>query len=383
MRFLRQVTLVALLAAPIFTLGWTATVSAANFRSDSGATVAKDETLDDTLYIQGSTITVAGTVNGDVYCLGQNVTISGTVNGDVICAGQSIRVGGTVNGDIRVAAQFVEVSGKVDSNATVAAQSFALQSGGAITGDATLMGGAAEISGTIGRDLVGSLDQLTVAGQTGRDVQVEVEQLVLSSTAKVNGALNYESNKDAQVQNGASAQGGLNRQDAGAEENSAGNAWTAFGYTLVSLLAVSMMLVLLAPRLFHSVSEEGRLRLGRSLLAGVLGVVAIPVVIILLMFSIIGAPLGILLGLLWAVLLFLSGPAMAYYLGRLVMRSSNNALIYMLAGSLLLLVLSAIPIINALVVIAVLVLGGGMLIGRVTRGMSKPAYALETSKGEK
>lgn len=383
MKIARRVILLSLLLMPLFVLGWTPIASASEFRSDQNATVAKDEILNDTLYVNGSSVAIAGTVNGDVYCAGQNVIISGTVNGDVICAAQSIRIGGTVNGDIRVAAQFVEVSGKVDSNATVAAQSFVLQDGGAINGDATITSGTTDISGTVGRDIVASVNQLTVAGQIGRNAQVEVENLTLGSTAKVGGSFRYVSDRQAQVTSGAAIQGGVQRQvNKGAEEDK-GAAWVALGYTLISLLAISMILVVLAPRLFQSVSEEGRLHLGRSVIAGLIGVVLFPVGIILLLFSIIGAPLAILFGVLWIMLLFLSGPVVAYHAGRLVLNRNGNAILYMLVGSLLLLVLYAVPILNAAVVVVVLVLGSGMLISRTLSRIGKPVYAIENTKKEK
>lgn len=379
MKFLKKAFLLSIIALPMLMLSSAPMVSASSFRNEQDATVAKDESLDDTLYIYGSSVVVAGTVNGDVYCAGQSITVSGTVNGDVICAGQSIRVGGTVNGDVRLAAQFIEVSGKVDSNATLAAQSFSLPAGGAITGDVTLMSGNADISGTVGRDIVAEVDQLTLAGQVGRNTQAEAESLVLRSTAKVGGTLNYQSGKQAEIRSGASVLGGVNRQERARQEDK-GAPWAALGYTLVSLLTVAMILALLAPRLFQAVSEEGRLHLGRSLVAGLIGVVIIPAAILLLIVSVIGAPLGILLGLLWAALLFLSGPALAYYVGRMVLTRSNNSLLYMLVGSLALLILYAVPILNALVVIAVLVLGSGMLISRTILSIGKPAYTVTANK---
>lgn len=388
MRLIKQISLAALMALPVMLLVGVSTASASSFRSSENPSVPKDEVINDTLFIAGNSVIVSGIINGDVFCVGQNVNITGRVNGDVICAAQNIRISGNVKGDVRLAAQVINLAGKVESNATTASQALMLEEGGSVSGDFTLGAGTAQIMGNIGRDLVASTDSLVINSQIGRSVSTESESVRLNEKAKIAGALTYTSQNDADVQQGASVKGGLNKQDPPRDEERTGVLATAvgFGYTVLTLFIASMVLALLVPKQLHTVTNEGLLQPGRTILIGLIACIVVPTLAVVLAVSLIGLPLGLLLGLGWIIALLLSGTVFAYYLGRQIMRGSNNALIFMLVGSLAVLLLYGIPIINVLAVLLVIVFGSGMLVSSILGSIGKPSYklrALESGKEKK
>lgn len=75
-------------------------------------------------------------------------------------------------------------------------------------------------------------------------------------------------------------------------------------------------------------------------------------------------------------ILFLSGPAAAYFLGRLLLSGrSDNAVVYMLLGAVILLVLSFIPFLGVLIDLLTVWYGVGIILMQ-TRHLPRPHYTV-------
>jgi len=364
-------------------LGWAAIANAQGFQSGDIITIAQSQTLDKTLFAAGRNIDIAGTVNGDVFCAGQDVTISGKVTGDVICAGQSVHISGTVDGNIRVAGQNVTINGTTGHNLTVGGQDVSVESSGNVRGDATIGGQTATVNGSIGRDLALGSTDATINGKVGRDVQSSVNTLTLGSTAIISGNLTYTSAQQLSQAPGARVVGiTIHKQPK--EQNQhmhygafiRGGAWFAL-YLFVALLIVALVLVLLAPQMFHVATEVAIHHPGRTFLVGFAASIVAPAVIVLLMATVVGIPLGVLAIFAWLVALFLSGPFAAYYVGRLLLAKNGNALLIMLIGAVVLLFLYFVPFIGFVVSIVAMWFGLGIIFSHINH-LPKPRYDMAT-----
>lgn len=360
-----RLLLIGLLAAiPLF--GFVVTANAQSFRTGSNITVPQDRTVNSTLYASGRNIDVAGTIQGDVICAGQNITVSGTVTGDVLCAAQSINISGTIEGNVRLAGQNITISGKVNKNANVVSQSLTTDSGSTIGGDIGIAGQDSILNGSIGRDLAVASGDTIVNNTVGRNIHGNLNQLTLQSNAAVKGFIDITSPNNVQRDNGAEVQGKITRHEPKESANNtnwAGLGWLFTLYLLLSMLLVTIVLVLLMPRVFQAASNIALNSLGKTILIGLIATIIVPVIIVTLMFTVIGIPLGILLLLVWLVVLFLSGPFAAYLLGRLLLRdNARNAILTMLLGAVVLLILYLIPFLNVLVLLLALWFGVGMIL---------------------
>lgn len=346
--------------------GLAITANAQSFRTGNNITVPQDRTVNSTLYASGRNIDVAGTVRGDVICAGQNVNISGTVTGDVLCAGQSIHINGTVEGNIRLAGQNVTISGKVNKNANVISQSLTTDSDSNIGGDLGAGGQDIILNGSIGRDLALASGDAIVNNTVGRNIHGNLNQLTLQSDANIQGLIDVTSPNSIQRDDGSEVQGKVTRNQPA--ESTSDTSWIGLGwlftlYILLTMLIVTLVLVLIMPRAFHTASNKALNGMGKTILTGIVASIVVPVVIIGLMFTVIGIPLGILLLLAWLVVLFLSGPFAAYLLGRLLLRdNAHNAILIMLLGAIVLLILYLIPFLNLLVLLLALWFGIGMIL---------------------
>lgn len=359
-------------------LGIALTTNAQSFRTGDNITVPQNRTVNSTLYATGRSIDVAGTVQGDVICAGQNITVSGTVTGDVLCAGQSIHINGTVEGSVRLAGQNVTISGKVAENATVLSQNLTTDSDSSIGQDIGITAQDVVINGSVGRDFAAAGGNVIINNSIGRDIHGDLNKLTLQSDAAVQGLIDITSPNNIQRDTGSQVQGKITRHQPPESNNN--TSWVGLGwlftlYILIAMLIVTLVLVLVMPGAFQAAANIALGSLGKTVLVGIASTVLVPIVIIALMFTIVGIPLGILLLLAWLIVLFLSGPFAAYLLGRFLLRdNARNAILVMLIGAIVLLVLYLIPFLNILVLLLALWFGVGMVVRIIP--WRKPHYAL-------
>ena len=339
--------------------------------------IASNQTINSSLYAADEQVTIAGTVNGDVYCVGSNLNITGKVTGDVICAGENVRVAGDIAGDVRVAGLNVSVGGKIGGSLTTFGETINVDSSTKLAKDFNGAGQTIMLAGEVGRDVLIGAEKMDIEGKVARNVVGDYVSLRLASDAKIGGELNYVSKNDADIAAGSVA-GAVNRTaPEGAEGFGSGVMWIVIfaAIGLISALVVAIALVLIFPQTFHKVSEQGRKRFFASLAVGFLVVFATPVLAISLLLTVVGLPLAAIIFLVWLLVLMLSGPVTAYLVGRLVLQSHfHNAVLMMITGSLIVGLIYMIPIVGFFAIIAVLIVGSGMLTLHMADGYKKPVY---------
>ncbi|MER1996215.1 MAG: polymer-forming cytoskeletal protein [Arthrobacter sp.] len=295
-------------------------------------------------FYSGLNVDVRDDVSGDVYASGQRITISGDVTGDVIAAGQSINITGNVDGNVRLAGQDVTISGEVARSGTIFASTINVTD-----------------TGVLGDDLVGAAGDIDIAGDIGRDVQVAVGDLTVDGT--VGGNLTYNSSNEADIADGAV--GGTIEQivPQPQEEPTAGEKFVGWLlgllYALVALSLITAAAGWLLPRLLHRVTDQLIPRPWKALLVGFVAFVAVPLGLLLLLATFIGAPLALAALLVWLTLMLATFVFSAYYIGRLIFRDRRHPVVMALVGGVILIVALQIPWLNVLVWFAMVFFGLG------------------------
>ena len=297
-------------------------------------------------FYSGVAVDVSGPVDGDVYASGQSVTISGDVTGDVIAAGQSITITGTVDGNVRLAGGTVLISGDVSRSGTVFAGTVNVTD-----------------TGTIGTDLVSAAGDVTIGGQVGRDLLASTGQLTLNGT--IGGNVTYQSDNAARIADGA-VSGPVERISQPEPTTVDVSPWAAFVgwllgllYALVALSIITLAAGLLIPRVLHRVTDQLVPAPWKALLVGFVASLAVPVALVALLVSVIGAPLALAGLLVWIVLTLATFVYGAYYIGRLVLRGNQRSVVKAIIGGIILIVALQIPWLNILVWVAMVLFGLG------------------------
>ncbi|HSX07788.1 MAG TPA: polymer-forming cytoskeletal protein [Candidatus Saccharimonadales bacterium] len=375
----RKLAVIAGLVGLFFALSGAAIVHAQNV----GTRVDPNQTINGSFYSSGRELIIQGTINGDVYCVGQNVLITATVHGDVLCTAQQILISGQVDGNVRVAAVTATLNGTVGHSASFFGQAITVNPSATIGQDLTLSGSAALLKGNVGRDVISAAKNTQIAGVVGRNLNMMGNELHLQQRARVVGDLTYRTPKQAAVAAGAEVKGQTHYTAVPLKRASTA-LFGIFSITVFPMLLVfGLLIVALAPQAMHKLSGYPTDRLFRTLLVGIAFNLALPLVVGLLVFSVVGTLAAIFVVLVWVMMALLSGVIMAYYIGRQIVSHlwarQQNALMIMLIGSLVLLLLFILPEVGILVASVAYVIGCGSITRAAIQTLKKrpPKYRVK------
>jgi cytoskeletal protein CcmA (bactofilin family) len=344
-----------ILAAGILTLGTGAAAVAASPapRTDLATAEAADDG-DGPQFYTGVIIDVSGVIDGDVYATGQSVTISGDVTGDVIAAAQTIRITGTVDGDVRLAGQDVSITGQVSRSGTIFAADIRVDD-----------------EGSFGDDVVAAAGRVSIDGEVGRDVLVSVASLRIDGS--IGGDVTYVSDDDARIAEGA-VSGTVERIEPPKTPQVEVSPWAVFTgwflgvlYALVALSLITLLAGLLFPRWLHRVTDNLVPSPWKALLVGFVASIAVPIALLFLAVTIVGAPLALAGLLVWTLVVLATFVYSAYYIGRLLFRGEQHPVVKALVGGVILILALQIPWVNVLVWLAMVFFGLGAQLLEVSR----------------
>lgn len=345
-----------------------------DLRSGDTVTLAKDEVHKGSLYVAGETVTIEGTVDGSLYCAGSNVTITGKVNGSIACAGQTVTYQGEASHDIRLVGQEVRLENAVaGADATIFANTARIDSNTRIEGDLNGAAQLLEYDGAVAKNLQYAAAVMALGGLVGGDANVVSDNVTFGEKAKVIGRLNYSASRELSIAD--EKVGGEISYNQPEESEPAQALGVLFQLTLMTAFT-GLVLALIAPRFMERSSQLAGKGLGTTVLIGSAVLFLTPIVILLLFLSVLGAPLAFVAMLLYGAMLLLSGAFFAYYLGALLLRSTQNIIVRMIGGAVVLGALWLIPIVNVVAIIATFLVGTGILVRTVTNGYRTPRYSL-------
>lgn len=414
--------------------------SAFDGRSGERVVIAKDEVINDDLFVGGNTVVVDGTVNGDLIVGGQTVTINGKVTGNVITAGSSVTVNGEVGQDLLAAGAAVTIGrdARIGHNAYTAGASVESQAGSRIDGSLIIAAGQGLVSGQITNDLLAGAGRLRLENTVGRNAQLAVGAttdnwspsyswgsnmppmpavqpgLTFGPEAHVAGSLEYTSPEaalgaesvSAQVKHTLPPQDQQLSQELARRESTSSRVFDAVR-RLVALLLVGLLIAWLAPRWITGPAEKLVARPLPSLGLGLVGLIAAPLtwLVALGVIILVAVIWGLLsLGSLSALTLLAGFPALglafvailialghlcqtiiAYLAGRWIIgriQPAWNGKLYapVLAGLLLLGVLFAVPVAGGVLELLVILAGLGAIILALTQGRPGAAPAAQAAE---
>ena len=252
------------------------------------------------------------------------------------------------------------------------------------TGSVVIFDGPAVIGGDVKGSVVALNGNVRVTGKVSDNVVAVKGRAFIDAGANVGG--DVMSSRRPVVAPGATVKGDVRT------ENFA-NYFRALGWFLwfawwlavsVSVFVLGLLLLALAPRAARAGIDVARSRAGPAVAWGLAMAVGLPIVSFLVLFTLVGIPLG-LIGLLSLALLYGLGYALAaLILGRALIKEPRGPVLAFAAGLLILRVIDLIPVIGNLVTFAATVFGLGALTvagWRAARG-SPAAGAGQLSGGE-
>jgi cytoskeletal protein CcmA (bactofilin family) len=342
---------------------------------ETGATVILRGTLTDNVYAAGGAVDVLADIERDLVAAGGTVTIRQFVKGDVIVAAGSVDVRGRVGDDVRAAGGSIIIGGPVGGEVVAAGGTVTLAPEARVAGRAWLSGGKVVIYGRIGRELKVAAASVQVAGEIDGDVWIAARVIEIGPTARIKGNLTYTSQNRARIDPGTQIQGRVTYTKSALAERA-----TRIGRLVVVLVRIAfvagmivcgVLLLLLFPGFAVSAARRVRSDPWESLGLGFLVLIVTPIVGIVLMITIIGIPVGVVLGALYVVALLLGYFTAAVFLGEVGARLIGRGPDLPMGGRVLSLVLA----LTALAVVRLIpVLGGLVVLLGVIAGLGAASH---------
>ena len=343
--------------------GLSASPVAADTSDAVETTIGPNETVNEDVTAMTGDVVVRGTVNGDVTSVSGSVRVTGTVTGDVSAAAGSVTVGpGTITGDVSSGGGSVELAAgaTIGDDVSAGAGSVVVPAGATVEGDVAAGGGDAEVNGTVEGDVA--------SGQS----------VVLGSSAVVEGDVTYRESFDRA--DGARVDGTIterseNWQPSGPEiQVEPGVPVVSFVpgfvpsglvpvYWTVIALFIGAALLGLFPRFSSEVATRASEDPIRSVATGIVALVAVPLALVTFLLTVVGIPVALAGGAVFALSLWASLVYGEYLVGRQVLGAAGwpNRWAALVLGVVGIEVISLVPLLGGLLKLAVLVVGLGAL----------------------
>jgi hypothetical protein len=344
-------------------------------KSEPAVTIAKDEVVDGNLYAAGASIIVDGKVNGDIFCAGQNIVINGSIAGDIFCAGHAININGVVGGSARLAGNSININSQIEKNIMAFGASVYLSDKSTVGWEALIGAAVINAKGKIGRALYGGAAEANISGAVDGNINLRMDNknekssLIIAKEANIGGDLNYTSRSEANIENGAKIKGKVNRHEPKISETKAETYITyAWGmiYSLFSSLVIGLVLIAFWKDKIIKLINETETKIGPAIGWGIIILFLTPIIGILLIISLIGAPLALILAALWIVAIMISKVLVGIGLGKKIMEKfykekSKSPMLIMVTGVTASWLIFSIPVAGWLISLVAIWMGLGGL----------------------
>jgi hypothetical protein len=326
----------------------------------------------------GGEVNLTDEVAGDGFLAGGRVNTAAEVKGDLIALGGEVSIGGGVGDDLYAAGGQVQVDAIVTGNARVAGGDVTVGPATVIAGALSATGGRVRFEGNAHQYLHASGGSVYLDGVVQGDAEVEAEEITIGPNTRITGKLVARSPREPEIPAGAQITGGVeyNQAEVGhvisaddAGTDSVKDGVGSFFWMLGVFVAGALFMLAFPAYSARAAKWIGQEPL-RSLGLGFVILVSLPVLTVLLLFTIVGIPLALIVFMLYLLLLFLGWVTAAMFVGQKLLgflrsdapETTARRLLALLAAVLVLWLVGFVPILGFWVKFAALLLGIGALV---------------------
>jgi cytoskeletal protein CcmA (bactofilin family) len=365
-------------------------------------------------FAAGSNVRISEAVAGDLVAAAGTLDVDAPVAGDALLFGGTVRLGAGVSRSVYAAAGRLNLHGPVGHNLRVAGGQVELLPQASVAGNVSVGGGQVTLRGPVQGDVRVGGGTVLIDGPVQGDVWVSAGEVQLGPKARLAGALHWRSDKELQRDPAAQVAGVVDRMawpvtqrgmhhdnerdgdnmpmragqrewqrdwqhDWGSHSMITGGWWWNLGLMLLAAVLVAAL-----PGATQSITITLRTRGPLSLLVGFVVIACVPVAALLLLITLIGAPLALVLLLLLPPLLIVGYVSLGVAAGQWALSrwqaplaSKTHWQVAAAALSVLLLaLLASVPVLGPLVAVLAVLCGVGLIaLQWQRRGAKTPAAA--------
>lgn len=343
-------------------------------RDEEVVTVAEGETIDDTVLVGAEIVIIEGTITGDLVAVGRRVEVSGTVQGNLISFAETVNVTGKVGGFALGAANTYDLRGAtVGGDLWAAGEKLSLDEAASVGRNATLAGEITSVDGAIVKDLLAFSETVELNGRVGEDLEAFAGRLRLLGDSVVEGNVRFRSDAEKRLHRAETATVNGEVEFLGMpEEFEEKSRYATLEYylwqaaRLIGAFIVGMFLLWLFPG-FRSLQIGAGVEAFKSAGVGFLALISVPVVAVLVAFTLVGLPVSFISIVLWMLGLYFAKILVGAIVGRMLLSSSDSLALTLLAGLTVVLIAVNLPFIGGFINFILTIVGFGLLVQYLLR----------------
>jgi hypothetical protein len=329
-------------------------------------------------YEAGGTVRIVEPVLGDLLAAGGRVAVEQPVARDAALAGGDVAIQAGIGEDLRAVGGRVVLEGRVGGDAHIAGGRITIGRAASIGAGAWLAGGEVDVQGRLPAHSKIHAGRVVIGGNVDGDLNIQADSIELQPQARIRGTLTYASTQPLVRDAAAQIEGGIVQQPMppnAAQRRPPGPSPFSGVFALLSLVAAAMVWALLFPRWADGAQARLAKAPGISMAVGAGVILLAPLAVLLLLITIVGAPLAIALLAAYGLVLLAGYLVVAGALGERLLRLAHeneaptraNRLVALAASVVLLGLLAALPVLGWIVTLLVLMAGTGALVSRFAK----------------
>lgn len=360
-----------LMALIVLTLLIPTAAMALDVRQDQDVTfVRSEETVKGPGFYFGKIVQIDGTIDGALFVAAQEIKINGVVKGDLFTASQNVQINGIVDGDVHSAAQEIQITGQINGDALTASEKLIIDKKAIIQRDAILAASQIMHAGSIQRQMLAAAKHILLSGSVNDDANLAVEDLEVQSSGSINGDLKYTGPNQANIAGDAKVVGKVNWQKVAAKvqkKETFINQLSSVLFGLAGTLILWIALTLWRPNFWQTTAVPLLERPLVSLGVGALALVFTPLLVIILLITIVGIPLGVIIGITYGIALYAAKIIVAVSVGYWLANKFgwpqlHKGVWLVLLGLSILAVMANLPVIGLFCKLLIILAGLGSLV---------------------
>jgi len=263
------------------------------------------------LVAAGELVIVSGDDLDGAFAAGETVELVSATREDALLAGRRVAVRAPVGDDAYLAGELVDVAAPVAGRIVAAGETVTLNSEAVTGGGVRLFGRRVEVAGTIGGDAWIAAETVRLSGRFAGDVTISARDVDIAPTARFDGMLITRAPEEPAVPESAAPPERWRYERWEPEEwewgppDLIGGVFAAVLLFPLSLLVTGAILLAAAGGTMDRIAAAGVARPGSAIGHGLVMLAVWGMAALLLLFTVIGAPLGLLIGLAFPLIVML------------------------------------------------------------------------------
>lgn len=330
--------------------------------------------FEEDMFLFGSSVNFDGTLRGDILASAWTTTINGDVDGSIMVAGRRVTINGDVRRSVRVAGQFMSLNSVVEGDLVAFGQEVYIANDAMLMRDAAIFGAEIILDGVIEGDCELYGGTVTISGRIDGNAKVHAEKITISTTAVIEGNLEYKSPTRAKIAPEAQILGEVKyRKLTRSTQNELEfplqpppSSWIWSFLFFCGTFIIGLILILFKRDVVERVATDMKSRFVLHGLVGLLLIFLVPVLLLLVAISVIGLPLAGVGVAVYFIVMVTAKIFVGITLGMVVislLKSSGRTSLgwSLLLGMLILSLLFKIPVLGWIVYLAAWAIGAGAM----------------------